>query len=160
MKTGKSSRLKVSGSKLLSFIIGLAMFEVLLLSCNSGAKQTVPTEKIIESGTAKFVVSEELHNFGSLKAGEIVSYTFVFRNEGTKNLIITGVETGCGCTGVKIPNKPIEPGNEGTIEVIFNSAGKFGQQLHTITLFSNSDKPEKQIFIKANITNELIEIYS
>jgi len=36
----------------------------------------------------------------------------------------------------------------------------FRIQLKTITLFSNADQPKKQLFIKANITNELIEIYS
>ena len=120
----------------------------------------MPTEQTKESGIAKFVFSEEIHNFGSLKAGEVVSFTFVFKNEGTKTLTITDVDSGCGCTEVKIPNKTIEPGTEGQIEVIYNSAGEVGKQLKTITLFSNAEQAQKQLFIKANVTNELIEIYS
>lgn len=139
---------------------GLVFCLILINSCNSGTKKTVPTDQVRESGVAKFVFSEEMHNFGSLKAGEVVSFTFVFRNEGIKTLTITNVDSGCGCTEVKIPNKTIEPGQEGQIEVVYNSAGEVGKQLKTITLFSNAGQPKKQLFIKANITNELIEIYS
>ena len=113
-----------------------------------------------ESGVAKFVFSEEIHNFGSLKAGEQVAFTFIFRNEGTKTLIITDVDSGCGCTDVKIENKSIGPGQEGRIEVTYNSAGEVGRQLKTITLFSNAETPQKQIFIRANVTNEIIELNS
>ncbi len=153
-----SFKFKVSGFRLI--IPGLAFCLFLVGSCNSGTKKPEPADKVTESGVAKFVFSEEMHNFGSLKAGEVVSFTFVFRNEGTKTLTITDIDSGCGCTEVKISNKTIAPGQEGQIEVIYNSAGEVGRQLKTITLFSNADQPKKQLFIKANITNELIEIYS
>ncbi len=153
-----SFKFRVSSSRL---YLSLAIFCLMLISsCNSGTKKAVPADQGNESGIAKFVFSEEMHNFGSLNAGEVVSFTFIFRNEGTKTLIINNVDSGCGCTEVKIPNKSIEPGQEGQIEVIYNSAGEVGKQLKTITLFSNAEHAEKQIFIKANITNELIEIYS
>ena len=143
--------------------IGLSIVMVFLLfigSCNSGNRKTEPAKKTDEQGISKFVFSEEIHNFGSLKAGEIVSFTFIFRNEGNKLLTITGVDSGCGCTEVKIPDKSIKPGQEGHIEVIYNTAGEIGIQLKTITLYSNAEQPVKQLYIKANVTNELIEIYS
>lgn len=136
------------------------VFGLMLVSCHSGTQKTTPSAKSDESGHAKFAFSEEIHNFGSLNAGEIVSFTFIFRNEGTRTLSITGVDSGCGCTEVKIENKNIEPGQEGKIEVIFNSAGEVGRQLKTITLFSNAETPQKQLFIKANVTNEIIELNS
>jgi hypothetical protein len=153
-----SFKFKVSSFKLI--ISGMAFCLFLIGSCNSGTKKAAPANKTNETGVAKFAFSEEMHNFGALKAGEVVSFTFVFKNEGTKTLIITEVDSGCGCTEVKISNKTIAPGQEGQIEVIYNSAGEVGRQLKTITLFSNADQPKKQLFIKANVTNELIEIYS
>ena len=149
---GRSQKLKVG------FV--LVFFGMLISSCNSGMKKTAPTNQVKESGMAKLVFSEEMHNFGSLKAGEVVSFTFIFRNEGTKELTITRVDSGCGCTEVKIPNKSIDPGQEGQIEVIYNSAGEVGKQLKTITLFSDAGQPTKLLFIKANVTNEFIEINS
>jgi len=146
---------KLRQSRIVLLFLGL-----LLGSCHSGAQKTPSTVKSNESGVAKFVFSEEIHNFGSIKAGEIVSFTFTFRNEGTKTLTITEIDSGCGCTEVKIENKTIGPGDEGQIEVIYNSAGEVGRQLKTITLFSNAETAQKQIFIKANVTNEIIELNS
>jgi len=155
MKT--SSRFQVSSFKLK---LAALIFGLMLGSCHSGTQKAAPANKSEESGVAKFVFSEEIHNFGSLKAGEIVSFTFIFRNEGTKTLTITGVDSGCGCTEVKIENKTIEPGQEGQIEVIYNSAGEVGRQLKTITLFSNAEPAQKQLYLKANVTNEIIELNS
>ena len=155
-----SSKFQVPSFKLNATSIIFILFGLLIVACNSGAKKTSPGEKSDETGIAKFVFSEEIHNFGALKAGEVVSFTFVFRNDGTKTLTITEVDSGCGCTEVIIPNKNISPGQEGRIEVIYNSAGEVGNQLKTITITSNAEQPKKQLFIKAKVTNELIEIYS
>ena len=153
----RSFRFQVSSFK---FQIAALIFSLMLGSCNSGTQKATPSVKSDESGVAKFVFSEEIHNFGSLKAGEVVSFTFIFRNEGTKTLNITGIDSGCGCTEVKMENKTIVPGQEGRIEVIYNSAGEVGRQLKTITLFSNAEPAQKQLFIRANVTNEIIELNS
>jgi len=158
MKT--SSKFQVSGFRLNFTIIFLVMIGVSLFSCNSGTKKTLPSPNQNETGVAKFVFSEEIHNFGALKAGEVVAFTFSFRNEGTKSLIISDVDSGCGCTQVNIPNKTIAPGMNGQIEVIYNSAGEIGKQFKTITITSNTEPVKKQIFIRADVKNELIEIYS
>lgn len=145
------------------FRFSLSSIVVLLLvlgSCHSGTKKTEATKNVDESGLAKFVFSEDLHNFGPLTAGELVSFTFVFRNEGTKTLTITDVDSGCGCMEVHIPEKNIEPGQEGQIEVIYNSAGEVGRQLKTITIFSNAEETKKLIYIKANVSNDIIELHS
>ena len=155
-----SSRFQVPGFKLLWASLVFCLFGLLIISCNPVTKKTEPNKLNNESGIAKFVFSEEIHNFGSLKDGEIVSFTFLFRNGGTKTLSISDVDSGCGCTEVKIPNKTIEPGEVGQIEVIYNSSGEVGKQLKVITLFSNAENAQKQIFIKADVTNELIEINS
>jgi len=158
MKT--SFKLQVTGFRLKLIAFISILLGLLLFSCNSGTKKALPLGKSDESGVAKFVFSEEIHNFGSLKAGEVVSFTFIFRNEGTKTLLITDIDSGCGCTEVIIPNKSIGPGLEGRIEVIYNSAGEVGKQLKTITITSNAEKAKQQLFIRANVKNEVIEIYS
>ena len=77
-----------------------------------------------------------------------------------KSLIITDVDSGCGCTKVNIPNRTIQPGKEGQIEVIYDSAGEVGKELKTITITSNAEQPKKQIFIRVNVSNDIIEINS
>jgi hypothetical protein len=156
-----TSRKSEVGSLKLKRITGfLFLLGLMVVACHSGSQKTTPSAPSAEAGTAKFVFSEEIHNFGSLKAGEIVSYTFIFRNEGNGTLTISDIDSGCGCTEVNIPVKTIGPGQEGQIEVIYNSAGEVGNQLKTITITTNAEQPKKQLYIKAKVTNELIEIYS
>lgn len=158
MKT--SSKLKVKSKKSGLQLLALYLLLILVNSCHSGIQKTIPTATSNQSGIAKFAFSEEIHNFGPIKAGEIVSFTFIFKNEGTKSLTVTGIDSGCGCTRVNMPDKTIAPGAEGQIEVIYDSSGEIGKQLKTITIFSNADQAQKQLYIKANVTNELIEINS
>lgn len=154
----RKTKTNFSGLFLTAFCFTLLIIS--LSSCHSGAKKTEPAQQSNEQGTAEFAFSEELHNFGTLKAGEIVSYTFVFRNSGTKTLTITSVDPGCGCMNVKIPEKSIAPGDEGRIEVAYDSSGEVGNQLKTIILYSNAEPAEKQLSIRASVTNDLIKIYS
>lgn len=154
----KSIRFQVSGFRLV--LSSIFLIVIALNSCNSRTKKAETKKLTEESGPAKFVFSEDLHNFGPLTAGEVVSFTFIFRNEGNETLRITDVDSGCGCMEVNIPEKTIEPGKEGQIEVIYNSAGEVGRQLKTITIFSNAEENKKEIYIKANVTNEVIELNS
>lgn len=132
----------------------------LIVSCNRGAQKPVAIEQTSAEGVAKFVFSEEIHNFGTLKAGEVVAYTFTFKNEGNKPLIINSADAGCNCTEVKLPQQPVEPGQEGNIEVIYNSSGEVGRQLKTIILFSNAEPAQVKLYIRADVKNEIIEINS
>ncbi|MGE5447493.1 MAG: DUF1573 domain-containing protein [Bacteroidales bacterium] len=132
----------------------------LIVSCNQGTQKPASAEQTSVKGAAKFAFSEEIHNFGSLKAGEVVAYTFTFKNEGTQPLIINSVDAGCNCTEVKLPEQPVEPGQEGNIEVIYNSAGEAGRQLKTIILFSNAEPSPMKLYIKADVKNDIIEINS
>lgn len=156
MRTG--FRFQVPGFKYQ--VVVVLMWAVFLgSSCSPGAKKASESRNM-QSDAAKFVFSEEIHNFGSLKAGEVVAFTFTFRNEGTGPLIINDVDTGCGCTEVKLPGQPVEPGQEGHIEVIYDSSGETGRQLKTIILYSNAEQAEQKLYIKADVSNKIIEINS
>lgn len=92
------------------------------------------------------------HEFGDINQGDKVHYTFRFVNSGTDPLIITNVEVTCGCTVPKgWPRDPIMPSNKGELEVMFNSAGKFGKQNKVVTVVSNATLGNSQVTFSANI---------
>jgi hypothetical protein len=99
----------------------------------------------------------EMHDFGRVKSGEILTYSFVFSNRGETGLTIGKAEADCGCIKATIPTEPVKPGEKGFIEVEFNSSGMFGKQLKTIEIQSNSKEP-KHLIIFAEVENELFEI--
>ncbi len=85
------------------------------------------------------------YDFGKIKQGDVVNYTFKFKNTGTGPLLIRKVKTSCGCTTTFYSRDTIPPGGEGEIRVKFNSAHKIGRQVKVITVITNSPKTTKAI---------------
>jgi len=77
-------------------------------------------------------------DFGFLYAGEKVVHKFRFTNVGDADLIITDVSATCGCTIPTYSKKPVKPGDEGFIEVEFDSSGRKGQQHKSVTVLANT----------------------
>ncbi|KGN86400.1 MULTISPECIES: DUF1573 domain-containing protein [unclassified Porphyromonas] len=78
------------------------------------------------------------YDFGVIKeANGKVSHTFVIKNTGTAPLVLTRVVAACGCTTPEYNTEPIAPGKEGKIVVTFNPAGRPGQFVKTIAVYSN-----------------------
>lgn len=66
---------------------------------------------------------------------------FEFTNTGTAPLIITNVQSSCGCTVPSKPTEPIAPGKTGKIEVKYNMNP--GPIRKTITVETNAVNAEE-----------------
>lgn len=66
--------------------------------------------------------------------------TFEFKNTGDAPLIITNVQSTCGCTIPTKPTEPIMPGKTGKIDVKYNMSP--GPIRKTITVESNATNVE------------------
>ncbi|MDR0765986.1 MAG: DUF1573 domain-containing protein [Odoribacteraceae bacterium] len=96
---------------------------------------------------------ETMFDFGKVARGEIVSHAFSVKNTGDKDLIIIDVLTGCGCTSLDFPRRPVKPGKSGKIEVKFNSNGLHGLQHKTIHVYANVRERRFELLVKASIQN-------
>lgn len=107
-------------------------------SPNATAVSINPITKT-KAGAASFATTT--HNFGEIKAGEAVSYTFDLKNTGEGDLVIMNVKPSCGCTVPEYTEDAIEPGKAGYVKAVFTpkSAGAFTK---TLTVrFNNDDAP-------------------
>ncbi len=84
------------------------------------------------------------YDFGHAEAGEILVNTFYFKNTGKSDLIISDVSTSCGCTVSEYSDKPIRPGEEGSITLTFDTKGRHGHQTKRATVLTNA-KPNRVI---------------
>ncbi len=112
-----------------------------ITACNQGnGKQnaSAASEKTTIGNAPVLKFDKEIYDFGKIKAGDKVSYSYSFINTGKSPLIITDAVASCGCTIPSKPNKPINPGQKDVIKVIFNSEGKSGLIDKQITITANT----------------------
>ena len=109
----------------------------------------------VVNGDAPAISFETIdYNFGTIKKGEKVRYSYKFKNVGKAPLIIANAEATCGCTVPEVPKTPIKPGDEGEIGVVFDSAGKSGLQDKVITVTSNAAAPVVQLHLRGEISEK------
>ena len=115
----------------------------------------VPTSAsgiVAEPGSAPVMTfSEEKHDFGKITQGEKVSYSFIFKNTGGSDIVISSAQGSCGCTVPTYPKEPVKVGGEGKIDVVFDSEGKSGLVEKTITLVTNCNPSAKTLTISSTV---------
>jgi len=145
----------------MKFPIYTLIFVALLsvFSCgNSGDNKTGAVDNqsdtTVTDSTQSPVLTLEnpVFEFGKINQGEKVYHKFKYKNTGKSNLLINDVGATCGCTVPKWSKEPLAPGQEGEIEVVFDSYGKQGMQSKKINIFSNA----KQQKIEAVLRGEVV----
>lgn len=110
------------------------MFSVLLLSVVALNAQEVQKQ----SKGAAISAPEEQFDFGTIKEADgPVTHAFTLKNVGNAPLVITRASASCGCTKPKFSTEPIAPGKSTKIEVTYNPAGRPGQFVKTVAVYSN-----------------------
>lgn len=110
----------------------------------------------MQDNKAEFKFNEETHDFGKVPQGKPVSFVFKYTNIGDEPLIITAVESTCGCTVPSVEPKqgtPVLKGQSGSITLTYNAAvaapfNKF------VKITSNSKTPLKMLYIKGEVVAE------
>jgi hypothetical protein len=121
------------------------------VQCGSLKGKTIkPTrnEEITDTFYINTRYYEESHNFGKVVLGTPVSVNFKFTNTGDQPLIISGVESSCGCTVPEYTKTPVKKGETGIIKVTFNPAGAALPFSKIVTITSNAKTSTKVLYIK------------
>ncbi|MGN6533477.1 MAG: DUF1573 domain-containing protein [Ginsengibacter sp.] len=117
-------------------------FAGILYSCNIRNEKyrheylTTAKPHFEDSTTVQII--DSAYDFGKVTAGEKVIYNYRFKNTGTKPLVISSATASCGCTVPEKPEEPIKPGETGFLKVVFNTEGRVGPTLKTVTVISNA----------------------
>lgn len=144
--------------KLIQFCI---VATILIIACNNQSsrdkKPALPVNANQKKSPGKIEFFEEIHNFGTVKEGEVVVYSFQFRNTGGVPIQLTRAEAGCGCLSVNFSKEEIPSQSVSTVDVVFNSAGEWGNQIKTVEIeVSNGEK--KVLKIGAFVENKNFNI--
>ena len=96
---------------------------------------------------AKMTFAEVRYNFGEVVEGDMVTHIFTFTNTGKAPLIISNAKSTCGCTVPEWPKAPIAIGEQGEINVKFNTENKKLYQTKPIFITANTHPSETTLYL-------------
>ena len=102
---------------------------------------------------AEISFNETIIDYGTIENGADGKKTFEFKNIGNSPLIFSRIFSSCGCTIPKKPEKPIQPGESGIIEVEYDTK-RTGLFQKAITVNSNAKTPNVILRIKGEVLPE------
>lgn len=141
---------------LILFISALLLFSACNGKNGGGKLSTdlVTNPKSASSASEKqpFITFDKTeHDFGTLLQGEVVTYSFHFTNTGNAPLLISNVNTSCGCTVADFSREPINPGKEGYIKATYDSKGHHGFQTRSLTVVTNTNPNQTVLRLKGTV---------
>ena len=119
----------------------------------AGAQSAEQKNDTPEHG-AKIRFEEMEHQYGTIQKGGNGDCEFTFWNDGDEPLILQTVKASCGCTTPKYTQKPVMPGQKGTIGVHYNT-NNVGGFSKTVTVTSNAvNNPRVVLRIKGTVQQD------
>ena len=97
----------------------------------------------------KIEVIPETKDAGTVAKGQVIETTFVVKNSGGSDLIISDARPGCGCTVASF-DKVVKPGAQGKVVTSVDTKSFSGPIAKSVLLVSNDpDRGQINLFIKA-----------
>lgn len=121
----------------------------------AGAQQKAPAKPAESKSKAahapKIEVVPETRDAGTVAKGHVIETTFVVKNTGSSDLVISDARPGCGCTVASF-DKVIKPGGEGKVQTSVDTKSFSGPISKSVLLVSNDpERAQINLFIKANV---------
>jgi hypothetical protein len=137
----------------------LLIFLLLLWGCTGQQKKETltPNDKKVKNVSPEFEITEEIHNFGTLQAGEVVVYIFEYQNVGKGTLEVNNIESGCDCLTIEPQERVVKSGQTGKIKVIFDTSGLYGNQFQAFRVLSSVKGIGMDLAVSADVLNENID---
>jgi len=93
---------------------------------------------------------DTIFSYGNIERNSVGLASIKFYNIGQKPLIISKVNSSCGCTVPSWPKDSIIPGDSNVIQVQYDTK-RVGFINKEINIISNANKPDIQIAIRGNV---------
>lgn len=122
--------------KFLALILSISILNI------ANAQPALPIQEDI-------LLKETIFDFGRIPQGKPVFHLFEVTNTGKTPMVISDIQTSCGCTTPEWSKAPIAPGETTKVKVGYNAASE-GNFEKYITISYNQNL-SKQVIIKGNV---------
>ncbi len=147
----------------------IAVLVVVFSSCDSETKtdSTKDTAIVVSPNTnsnageansmplTKIEFAESSFDFGKIDEGKKVEHVFTFKNTGENPLVLQDARASCGCTIPEYTKDTIAPGQEGKLNVIYDSNNKEGKIEKSVTVTANTDPKTTDLKISAFVIKKI-----
>lgn len=107
----------------------------------SGQQNLTPSDRL--------VFDDAVYDFGVVdEAKGMVSHRFEFVNRGDVPLVISRVNSSCGCATADFTRKPVRSGEKGYVEVTFDPAYRSGFFNKRVAVLTENGKCYSHVWIK------------
>ena len=106
-----------------------------------------------QENIAQVEFETKLIDYGDIEFDSDGKRVFKFKKFGTAPLIFNRISSSVGCTVPKRPEKPIQPGESGEIEVEYDTK-RVGIFMKAVTINSNAKTPNIILRIKGKVLEE------
>lgn len=98
------------------------------------------------------VPDSKTHDFGTVyeRDGK-VRHTYVLTNRGTRPVVISEVNTWCGCVAADYTRRAVRPGEQARVTVTFDPDHKQGNFVKQVVLLLNGGQSYVRLWVKANV---------
>jgi hypothetical protein len=91
-------------------------------------------------------------DLGKIKQFKDARHVVTLRNDGKSRLSINAVQPNCTCITTALTAKEIKPGEEATLEIVFNPEDRLGTQQKSVVIYSNDPQsPAQRIVFNAYV---------
>lgn len=143
----------MSRSAVLAAMLALAGAATTVIALPPPLPPIIEAEPELKPSAARFEIERLEHDFGRIFDNERQTTEFSFTNTGPVPLIIGEVKSSCGCTVPELAKKIYEPGETGTLRVVFDPNNKRGFDSRTVTVRTNDSLlPSARLTIKAHVS--------
>jgi hypothetical protein len=97
---------------------------------------------------------EDLYDFDTVTNGVNITKEVKYINEGSQPYFITDIKVSCGCTIPSYEKEPVKPYDTGIVKVEFKSASKNGFVMNKLSLYGNTETPEKSVYFKVYVKDK------
>jgi hypothetical protein len=95
-------------------------------------------------------VENEIADFGQVKPKSVHSYSYKFKNIGSEQLVISRVQSTCGCTVPELKVKEYAPGESGEVKITYTASSREGDTTKHLYIHSNDPhNPRYPLIIKS-----------
>lgn len=126
------------------------MLVLFLASCSKGTKYLKNT---------KIEFKDPHRKYNPILKGVVLTVSYKFKNTGSHPLIISEVQTSCGCVLAAYTKKAVAEGKTGYINLRFDSSKNLGYVKQYVTIFANVENTlSKNISFELNVVPDSYHI--